>query len=65
MRDALELLKEREPIKPTVNVDTWVCSKCGHELESQKLFDDGENPQIVLNEQYAFCPSCGREVKWE
>lgn len=64
-REALELLKAQEPIKPTVSVDTWICSKCGHALESQELIDDKENPQILVHEQYAFCPSCGKAVKWE
>ena len=63
--DALELLKEQEAIKPTVIVDTWVCSKCGHELERQELIDDKENPQILVHDQYNFCPNCGKAVKWE
>lgn len=59
-----DLLKEQEPIKPTVSVDTWTCSKCGHTLESQELIDDKENPQVLIHEQYQYCPNCGREVKW-
>ena len=59
-----ELLKEQEPIKPTISVDTWICSKCGHTLESQELIDDKENPQVLIHEQYQYCPNCGREVKW-
>ena len=65
MLDALELLKEQEPMKPTVAVDTWICSNCGHALESQTLIDDKENPQVLVNEQYNFCPQCGKAVKWE
>lgn len=65
LRDALELLKEQEPVKPTVRVDTWICSKCGHTLESQELIDDKENPQVLIHEQYEYCPNCGRKVKWE
>ena len=64
-KDALELLKEQEPIKPTISVDTWICSKCGHTLESQELIDDKENPQVLIHEQYEYCPNCGRKVKWE
>jgi rubrerythrin len=64
-RDALELLKKQEPIKPTVNVDTWICSKCGHTLESQELIDDKENPQVLIHEQYQYCPNCGKAVKWD
>ena len=62
--DALELLKEQKPIKPTLAVDTWICSNCGHRLESQTLIDDKENPQVLINEQYDFCPQCGKAVKW-
>lgn len=63
--DALELLKEQEPVKPTVSVDTWICSKCGHTLEGQELIDDKENPQVLISEQYNYCPNCGRVVKWD
>lgn len=63
--DALKLLKEQEPIKPTVSVDTWICSKCGHTLESQELIDDKENPQVLIHELYNYCPNCGRKVKWD
>ena len=63
--DACALLKEQEPIKPTVAVDTWICSKCGHRLESQDLIDDKENPQVLVHELYQYCPNCGRAVKWE
>ena len=65
MMDALELLKEQGPIKPTVSVDTWICSKCGHTLESQELIDDKENPQVLVHEQYQYCPNCGKAVKWD
>lgn len=65
MRDTLELLKEQEPIKPTLSVDTWICSKCGHTLESQELIDDKENPQVLVHEQYEYCPCCGRKVMWD
>lgn len=65
IEDAIELLKEQEPIKPTVSVDTWICSKCGHTLESQELIDDKENPQVLIHEQYEYCPCCGRKVKWD
>lgn len=60
-----ELLKEQEPVKPTVSVDTWICSKCGHTLENQELIDDKENPQVLIHELYEYCPHCGRAVKWD
>lgn len=62
---ALALLKEQEAVKPCVAVDTWICPKCGHALESQYLIDDKENPQVLVHEQYNFCPNCGKAVKWE
>lgn len=65
LKDAIELLKEQEPIKPTLSVDTWICSKCGHTLESQELIDDKENPQVLIHEQYEYCPCCGRKVNWD
>lgn len=65
LKDALELLKEQEPTKPTVSVDTWICSKCGHTLESQELIDDKENPQVLIHELYQYCPNCGKAVKWD
>lgn len=63
--NVISMLKEQEPAKPIVNVDTWICSKCGHTLESQELIDDNENPQVLIYEQYNYCPNCGRRVKWE
>ena len=65
MADALALLKEQEAVKPCVAVDTWICPKCGHALESQYLIDDKENPHVLVHEQYNFCPNCGKAVKWE
>ena len=59
--DAIAALKEREPVKPDVDVDVWKCGNCGHELEDQKLI--GGN--ILFHEQYAYCPNCGRPVKWD
>lgn len=59
-RDALELLKEQEPVEPSVDVDTYVCPNCGHRLEHQGMFGDN----VIFDERYNFCPACGREVKW-
>ena len=64
-KTALELLKEQKTTKPTVSIDTWICSKCGHTLESQELIDDKENPQVLIHEQYEYCPCCGRKVIWD
>lgn len=53
-RDAIELLKEHEPVEPEptefrVFGSTRKCSNCG-----KYLFPAGR-----------FCPHCGRSVKWE
>lgn len=64
-RHVLELLKEQKTTAPIVSVDTWICSKCGHTLESQELIDDKENPQVLIHELYQYCPNCGKKVKWE
>lgn len=63
--DALELLRKQESVLPVLSIDTWICSKCGHSLESQELIDDKESPQILVHEQYQYCPNCGRKVKWD
>lgn len=58
---AIEALKAQEPVKPVVDIDTWECGNCGHTLEHQQLLGDN----VLLHEQYNFCPNCGRAVKWE
>ena len=57
---AIEALKEQDPIKPIVDVDTWACGKCGHRLEKQELIGDN----VLVNETYEYCPQCGRKVDW-
>lgn len=59
--DALILLREQEPVKPMVVVDTCICGNCGTPLERQSMV--GEN--AVLAELFDYCPHCGRKVKWE
>lgn len=52
LTDALELLKEQEPVKPKPvhNSSRWfVCGQC--------------DCSITMEDK--FCPRCGREVKWE
>ncbi len=55
--DALELLKEQEPVKPhkiphsiTHPYGAYVCGNCNIRILEQ---DDD------------FCPNCGRAVKWD
>ena len=60
IRNALSLLKAQEPVNPVVDIDTWKCGNCGHVIEHQQLLGDN----VLLHEQYDYCPECGRAVKW-
>ena len=57
----IEALKEQDPVKPIVDVDTWVCGKCGHRLEKQELLGDN----LLFHEQFDYCPQCGKKVDWK
>ena len=57
----IEALKEQDPVKPKVDVDTWVCGKCGHRLEKQELLGDN----VLFHEQFDYCPQCGKKVDWD
>ena len=58
---AIEALTAQEPVEPVVDIDTWKCGNCGHTLEHQELLGDN----VLLHEQYDYCPMCGKKVKWE
>lgn len=58
---AIEALKAQEPVNPVVDIDTWICGNCGHALEHQQLLGDN----VLLHEQYNYCPECGKAVKWD
>jgi predicted RNA-binding Zn-ribbon protein involved in translation (DUF1610 family) len=58
---AIHLLKDQEPVKPSVDVDTYVCPNCGHRLEVQGKLGDN----VIFDERYNFCPACGKAVKWD
>lgn len=58
-RDALDILKAQEPMKPTRYQEgrwfkTWRCGACGGTL----VFRNGEDKPN-------YCTDCGRAVKWE
>ena len=57
LTDVLELLKEREPVKPKeVNMyppGQYACGYCGHISVGSKDY------------HAKFCPECGRELKWD
>lgn len=48
-RDAFELLKEQEPVKPKRDNTGILCGRCGQWI--------GTNDR--------FCSNCGRGVKWD
>lgn len=54
-------MESREPVKPIVDVDTWIFGECGHRLEHQEMV--GEN--VLYSERYEYCPACGRRVLWD
>jgi hypothetical protein len=58
MMDALELLKEQEPVEP----DGENCGECGYTLH--RINYDGPGKEI-WHEWFRFCPVCGKAVKWE
>ena len=61
MIDALELLKESEPIKPYAQGDgSFACDNCGETVGWEELNCGGIS--IV---KYKFCPECGQAVKWD
>ena len=56
-----DLLREQEPVEPVLDIDTWKCRNCGHDLEHQEMLGDN----VLFHEQYNYCPNCGRAMKWE
>lgn len=52
MREALDMLKEQEPVKPTWSQGKAYCGNCGHGLPRRA--DMGID----------YCGYCGRAVKW-
>ena len=57
MRDALELLKEQEPVKWSYEYNCFICSNCGLGIEDEVYY--------LMNKPLNFCPTCGRKIKWE
>lgn len=57
--DAIVLLKEQEPIKPTINEYGEAYCICG---ENVGIIPNSKNlPKIRLK----YCSECGRRMKWE
>lgn len=60
VRDALELLKEQEPVKPLAQADdTFECS-CGAIVGWDELDASG-----IVHTHFNYCPFCGRAIKWD
>ena len=54
LKDVLELLKEKEPVKPVnvrweIGINGGNCPKCMNRIQRT----------------YNYCPFCGKEMKWE
>ncbi len=58
LRDALELLKEQEPVEPKCEN----CGECGYTLH--RINYDGPDKGL-RHEWFRFCPSCGKAAKWD
>lgn len=54
-KDALELLKEQEPVAPTVDED----------LEDKNLFKCVCGGSLGMKGIFRYCPWCGRKVLWD
>ena len=59
--DAIAMLKELEPVEPTVKQDedgiVWACGSCGAYMY--------HNGGISKAKEYAkYCRQCGKKVKW-
>jgi DNA-directed RNA polymerase subunit RPC12/RpoP len=61
MADALELLKEQEPVKALAyGDDSYICNNCGTVVG----WDEWE-PGGIEEVRYKFCPECGKAVEWD
>lgn len=59
LRDGLKVLKEQEPVKPTINESGEAYCICG---ENVGIIPNSKNlPKIRLK----YCSECGRRMKWE
>lgn len=64
IEDALDLLKEQEPVKPYLDFDghdVWMCGNCHsaiYHIEHTQADNDAKNYAL-------FCRHCGKPVKWE
>ena len=61
LEDALELLREQEPVKPIFDEQdvSGRCGVCGHALNHQSMVGN-----VLVDEWFGYCPRCGRKVNW-
>lgn len=57
--DAVLLLEEREPIKPTINEYGEAYCVCG---ENVGIIPSNKN---LLSIRFKYCPECGRRMNWD
>ena len=56
--DAIELLKEQEPVMWTYDGDNcFKCSNCDFHINDEVYY--------LTDKPINFCPGCGRAVKWD
>lgn len=63
-RDALELLKEQEPVKPYMDYDgqdVWRCGECGNSLMHPSYYDCDNDAKNHIR----YCSHCGRAIAWD
>ena len=56
-----ELLKDRETVKPYIDIDEAKCPVCKVRLTRQELLGD----DVLFEDFYDYCPRCGRRVVWD
>lgn len=61
VKDALELLKEQEPVKPVKTWNTYLCGNCNRSV----YHEERQGCLVLYEERYTYCPNCGRKVKWD
>ena len=61
IQEAVELLKEQEPVKAVADgEDSYMCNNCGTVIGWAEW-----EPGGIEEVKYKFCPECGKAVKWD
>lgn len=60
VKDALELLKEQEPVKPVKTWDTYLCGNCNRNV----YHEERDGCLVLYEERYTYCPNCGKRLDW-